>query len=571
MIFINIKMLAILWNERFSESIKEAIMRDKQTAVPEPINEAPRAYGPGTEDKRRLKEAIKRQLECQVDIPLIIGGRDVRTGRIKDIRCPHDHAAKLGSYHIGGPEEACAAIAAAIKAKRDWECAPREERAAIFLKAADLLAGRYRYEIVAATMLGQSKNVFQAELDAACELADYLRFNVAYMSQIYAEQPSIQAPGSWTRIEYRSLDGFVFDVTPFNFTAIGGNLPTAPALMGNTVVWKPASTAVLSSHLIMRILIEAGLPPGVINMVPGPGSEIGNPVIDHPDLAGIHFTGSNKAFDEIWYRVARNVKNGIYRNYPRLVGETGGKDFVVACPDAEPEALAAALFRGAFEYQGQKCSATSRAYVPESLWPETKGRLSALASGIRVGDIADFRTFMGAVIDKAAYDSIVSYIEFTRSSNEAEIIVGGTYDDRRGYFINPTIIETVNPKFKTMEEEIFGPVLTIYIYPDNDLELTLDLVAKTSPYALTGAVFSRDRTAIRLALEKLTHAAGNFYINDKTTGATVGQQPFGGARLSGTNDKAGSHLNLIRWTSPRTIKENFDPTRDISYPHMAEV
>lgn len=461
-------------------------------------------------------------------------------------------------------------MAAAVIAKSNWERAPWEERAAVFLKAADLLAGRYRYEIVAATMLGQSKNVFQAELDAACELVDYLRFNIAYLSQIYAEQPNIQAPGSWTRIEYRPLDGFVFAVTPFNFTAIGGNLPTAPALMGNTVVWKPASTAVLSSYLVMRILIEAGLPPGVINFIPGPGSEIGDPVLDHPGLAGVHFTGSNKAFDAIWHRVAVNVKGGIYRNYPRLVGETGGKDFVVASPDAEPETLATALFRGAFEYQGQKCSATSRAYIPKSLWPEIKGRISALAAGIRVGDVADFRTFMGAVIDKAAYDGIVSIIEFARSSREAEIVIGGAHDDSRGYFIDPTVIATTNPKFKTMEEEIFGPVLTVYVYPDGEFERTLDLVDETSPYALTGAVFSRDRAAIRLAVEKLTHAAGNFYINDKTTGATVGQQPFGGARLSGTNDKAGNHLNLIRWTSPRTIKENFDPPRDVSYPHMSE-
>jgi 1-pyrroline-5-carboxylate dehydrogenase len=545
-------------------------METNRCQAPAPTNERAREYGPGSDDKRRLKQALKRFTGQPVEIPLVIGGADVATGQRKDIRCPHDQAAVLGSYHAGGREEAMAAVAAALAARGDWERAPWMDRAAIFLKTADLLAGRYRYDIIAATMLGQSKNVIQAELDAACELADYLRFNVASMSRIYAEQPDHQAPGSWTRLDFRPLDGFVFAVTPFNFTAIGGNLPTAPAMMGNTVVWKPASTAVLSSYVFMRILTEAGLPPGVINMVPGCGSDIGDPVVDHKDLAGVHFTGSNGVFDVLWHRVGVNVKEKVYRNYPRLVGETGGKGFLIAAPDANPEVVATALFRGAFEYQGQKCSAASRAYIPQSLWPRIKTLLSDLASSVLVGDVTDFRTFMGAVIDRAAFDSIISAIEYARASNEADIVIGGTYDDRRGYFIWPTVIETAAPRFKTMEEEIFGPVLTVYVFPDRAFEPTLDLVDTTSPYALTGAVFSKDRKALRLALEKLRHAAGNIYVNDKPTGAVVGQQPFGGARMSGTNDKAGSSFNLIRWTSPRTIKENFDPPRDSFYPHMAE-
>ena len=545
-------------------------MEANRCAVPKPESEAVRDYGPGSEDKRLLKEALKSALDRPVEIPLVIGGAGVTTGRMKEIRCPHDRSALLGSYHAAGREEALAAVEAALKAKRDWERTRWQDRAAVFLRAADLLAGRYRYEIVAATMLGQSKNVFQAEIDAACELADYLRFNVEFVSRIYADQPDFQAPGTWTRLDYRALDGFVFAVTPFNFTAIGGNLPTAPAMMGNTAVWKPASTAVLSASVFMRILTEAGLPPGVINMVPGRGADVGDPVIDHRDLAGVHFTGSNGTFEAIWHRVGVNVKNAAYRNYPRLVGETGGKDFVVAAPDADPEAVVAALFRGAFEYQGQKCSATSRAYIPRSLWPAIKARLADLASSVMVGDVTDFRTFMGAVIDKPAFDNIVNYIEYARASREADIVIGGNCDDSRGYFVRPTVIETANPRFRTMEEEIFGPVLTVHVYPDGEFERTLGLIDSTSPYALTGAVFSTGRDAIRLALERLAHAAGNFYVNDKTTGACVGQQPFGGGRMSGTNDKAGSALNLIRWTSPRTIKENFDPPRTIDYPHMAE-
>jgi 1-pyrroline-5-carboxylate dehydrogenase len=545
-------------------------MEANRSAVPKPVNERVRDYGPGSEDKRLLKDALKRTVDRPVEIPLVIGGAAVTTGRKIEMRPPHDRTTILGSYNAGGRDEALAAVGAALAAKRGWAETPWLDRAAIFLKAAELLAGRHRYEIIAATMLGQSKNVFQAEIDAACELADYLRFNVAALSRIYADEPDQQSSGAWTRLDFRPLDGFVFAVTPFNFTAIGGNLPSAPAMMGNTVVWKPASTAVLSAHVFMRILNEAGLPPGVINMVPGRGSEVGDPVVGHKDLAGVHFTGSNGVFDGIWYQVGVNIKQAVYLNYPRLVGETGGKGFVVAAPDADPEVVATALFQGAFEYQGQKCSAASRAYLPRSLWPAIRSRLSDMASNALVGDVADFRTFMGAVIDKAAFDSIVSYIEYAQASTAAKIVIGGDHDDRRGYFIRPTVIETADPGFRTMREEIFGPVLTVYVYADREFAGTLDLVDATSPYALTGAVFSSDRSLVRLALGKLAQAAGNFYINDKPTGAVVGQQPFGGARMSGTNDKAGSYLNLLRWTSPRTIKENFDPPRGIAYPHMAE-
>jgi 1-pyrroline-5-carboxylate dehydrogenase len=549
---------------------REDAMEANRCATPEPANEAVRDYAPGSADKRLLKEALRRALAGPVEIPLVIDGTAQTTGRLKEIRCPHNLTALLGSYHIAGRLEALAAVESALRAKRDWERTRWEDRAAIFLRAAELLAGRYRHEIVAATMLGQSKNVFQAELDAACELTDYLRFNTAFMSRIYADQPDEEPPGEWTRMDYRPLDGFVFAVTPFNFTAIGGNLPTAPALMGNTVVWKPASTAVLSASVFMRVLIEAGLPPGVINMVPGRGAEVGDAVIDHADLAGVHFTGSNGVFDSIWQQVGVNVGRRAYRSYPRLVGETGGKGFVIASPDADPDVVATALFRGAFEYQGQKCSAASRAYIPRSLWPGVKRRLDDLAAGSIVGDVTDFRTFMGAVIDRTAFENIASYIDHAQASSEADVVIGGVYDPGRGYFILPTVIETSAPRSKTMEEEIFGPVLTVFVYPDQEFEPTLDLVDSTSPYALTGAVFSNDRRTIRLALDRLAHAAGNISVNDKPTGAVVGQQPFGGSRMSGTNDKAGSPLNLIRWTSPRTIKENFDPPRSAGYPHMAE-
>jgi len=538
--------------------------------TPKPFNEDIRDYGPGSEDKRLLKQELKKQAENPVEIPIIIGGREIRTGKTGRIACPHEHARTLGAYHMATSDAVGRAISAAAAAKNAWQRLPWEDRAAVFLKAADLLAGPHRYEMNAATMLGQSKTVYQSEIDAVCELADYLRFNVSYVCRIYSGQPEANPPGSWNKLEYRPLDGFVFAVAPFNFTSIGGNLPTAPAMMGNTVLWKPASTAVLSAHYFMKILLEAGLPDGVINMLPGTGAEMADPVIDHRDMAGVHFTGSTATFTGIWYRVAGNLKNGVYRNYPRLVGETGGKDFILACPDAGVDALAAALFRGAFEYQGQKCSAASRAYIPQSLWPEVRSRLSKLADGIRVGDVADFRTFMGAVIDRAAFDKVAGYIAYARSSPEAEVAIGGPCDDKIGYFVRPTVITTSNPKFRGMEEEIFGPVLTVYVYDDRRFEETLTLIDETSPYALTGSIFGRNRGLIRLALDRLVQAAGNIYINDKPTGAVVGQQPFGGGRLSGTNDKAGGYFNLLRWTSPQAVKENFLPPTDIAYPHMAE-
>lgn len=537
--------------------------------VPPPFNEPLRDYAPGSPEREALRRELERQLSRTVEIPLFIGGREVRTGRRRTIVCPHDHRRVLGEYHLGSADEARLAAQSALDAKASWQATPWEDRAAIFLKAADLLTSRYRYVVTAATMLGQSKNVFQAELDAACELADYLRFNVAYGQRIYDEQIGNDAASCWTRMEYRPLEGFVFAVTPFNFTAIAGNLPSAPAMMGNTVVWKPASSAVLSAWTLMDIFREAGLPDGVINLVPGSGGSVGDPVVDHRDFAGLHFTGSTAIFSALWKRVGDNVGRGLYRTYPRLVGETGGKDFVVAYRDADPVALSVALFRGAFEYQGQKCSATSRAYVPASLWGDVRHRLGRMAAEIRVGDVTDFSTFMGAVIDKAAYDSIVSYLEHARRSADARIVIGGDHDDARGYFVRPTVIETSNPFFKTMEEEIFGPVLTVYVYEDDRFEETLTLADQASPYALTGSIFARDRSIIRAAAGRLSQAAGNFYINDKTSGAVVGRQPFGGARLSGTNDKAGSYLNLLRWVSPRTVKENFSPPLDYAYAHMA--
>ena len=538
--------------------------------TPRPVNERVRDYGPGSEDKRRLKQELKRQTENPVEVPIVIGGAPVLTGRTARIACPHDHSRELGVYHKGTPEAASRAIDAAAAAKGAWQRLPWEDRAAVFLKAADLLAGPYRHTMNAATMLGQSKTVYQAEIDAACELTDYLRFNVSYVCRIYSAQPEVSPQGNWNQLEYRPLDGFVFAIAPFNFTSIGGNLPTAPAMMGNTVIWKPSSSAILSAYTFMRILLEAGLPDGVINMVPGTGAEIADPVIDHRDLAGIHFTGSTSTFIGIWTRVAGNLGRGVYRNYPRLVGETGGKDFILACPDADPDELAVAMFRGAFEYQGQKCSAASRAYIPESLWPDVRARLSKMAERARVGDVGDFRNFMGAVIDRTAFDRITRYISEARASHEAEVVLGGEADDTKGFFIRPTVIRTADPKSRGMTEEIFGPVLTVYVYEDRRFDETLTLVDGTSPYALTGAVFGRDRAMIRLALDRLSQAAGNVYINDKPTGAVVGQQPFGGGRLSGTNDKAGGYFNLLRWTSPQAVKENFLPPKDPFYPHMSE-
>jgi 1-pyrroline-5-carboxylate dehydrogenase len=473
----------------------------------------------------------------------------------------------LGKRFQGGAEEVKAAIDASLAARRDWATMPWGARAAIFLKAADLLAGKYRNFANAATMLGQSKTVYQAEIDSACELVDFFRYNVAFATRIMQDQP-LSAPGAWNMMEQRPLEGFVLAITPFNFTSIAGNLPTAPAIMGNTVVWKPAESAVYSAHVIMKILHEAGLPDGVINLVMGPGSVVGPLCLPHPDLAGVHFTGSTGVFQNIWKTIGNNIAS--YRGYPRIVGETGGKDFIFVHPSADVEAVAAAIVRGGFEFQGQKCSAASRVYVPASLWPKIKDRALAMLSEVSVGDISDFRNFMGAVIDKNAFRDITSYIDHAKADPNCTILHGGTYSDAEGYFIQPTLVQATDPKNKLMQEEIFGPVVTLWVYQDARYEEALDLTDQTSPYALTGAFFARDRAAIQHAMTKLRFAAGNFYINDKPTGAVVGQQPFGGARASGTNDKAGSVLNMLRWASPRAVKETFVPATDFKYPFMME-
>jgi 1-pyrroline-5-carboxylate dehydrogenase len=540
------------------------------TSIPKiemPKNEPIYAYGPGSKEKAELKAKLKELSRKKIDIPCVINGRNVRTGKTGLCVMPHDHKHVLGVYHKAGKREVEAAIKAALAAKKDWAALPWEARAAVFLKAADLLAGEYRATLNAATMLGQSKTAFQAEIDSACELIDFLRFNVYFMKTILGQQPE-SGPGMWNMSEARPLDGFVFAVTPFNFTAIAGNLPTAPAIMGNTCVWKPASSAVYSAHFIMEILKRAGLPDGVINMIPGPGSVVGDLVLTHPDLAGVHFTGSTSTFQKMWETIGTNIKS--YNQYPRIVGETGGKDFIFAHPSADVKPLVIAMVRGAFEYQGQKCSAASRAYVPKSLWPRVKKMLLHEISTIKMGDPADFRNFMTAVIDKAAFESIKGYITYAKRSRGAKIIAGGGCSDRKGYFIEPTVIVAKRPDFKTMRDEIFGPVLTIYVYNDSQLEKTLGLVGTTSPYALTGAIWAQDRQAIVMMTEALRDAAGNFYINDKPTGAVVNQQPFGGSRASGTNDKAGSILNMIRWTSPRTLKETFCPPENYRYPFMSE-
>jgi len=535
---------------------------------PLPMNEPILSYLPGSPEKAALKAKLKELAGARIEIPLVIGGKDVATGDLGECRMPHDHRHLLGVYHKAGAKHVQAAAAAARKAKKDWAALPWEARAAVFLKAAELLAGRRRSTLNAATMLGQSKTAFQAEIDSACELIDFWRFNPAFAHDIMSEQPE-SGPGMWNMLEQRPLDGFVFAVTPFNFTSIAGNLPTAPALMGNTVLWKPASSAVYSAWYIMEILREAGLPDGVINMIPGSGGQVGNPVIEHPDLGGVHFTGSTEVFQNMWGTIGANIRN--YACYPRIVGETGGKDFVFAHASADPVALVTALVRGAFEYQGQKCSAASRAYVPASLWPQVREHLLAEVASIRMGDPADFTNFMGAVIDQGAFRSIQGYIDQARKARgRARILAGGGCDDRKGWFVEPTVIEAKDPEFVTMREEIFGPVLTVHVYQDKDWLKALRLCDKGSAYALTGAVFARDRGVIETMKQELVGTAGNFYINDKPTGAVVGQQPFGGSRASGTNDKAGSYLNLIRWTSPRTIKETFDPPRDYRYGFMAQ-
>lgn len=535
--------------------------------VPVPFNEPVRGYQPGSAGRKSLKAKLAQMAAEEIEIPLVIGGKEIRTGNIAGITAPHDHALKLGRYHKAGEKEVRMAIEAALAARHAWAEMPWEHRASIFIKAADLLAGPWRDTLNAATMLGQSKTVFQAEIDSACEIIDFWRFNVHYMAQLMADQP-ISSPGVWNRMEYRPLEGFVFAVTPFNFTSIAANLPTAPAMVGNVVVWKPASSAVYSAYYLVRLLQEAGLPDGVINFVPGPGSQVGNPVLASPDLAGIHFTGSTAVFQEMWKTIGETIAKKKY--YPRIVGETGGKDFIFAHPSSGLDELVTAVIRGGFEYQGQKCSAASRVYIPESLWPGFSEKYVAEVSQIKMGSPEDFTNFMTAVIDRGAYDTISEYIDYARTSGEAEILTGGGCDDSHGYFIEPTTIVTTNPRFRTMEEEIFGPVVTIYVYPDDRLDETLALCNATSPYALTGAIFARDRQAIVSMSDALRNAAGNFYINDKPTGAVVGQQPFGGGRASGTNDKAGSAMNLMRWMTARAIKETMVPPTDWRYPFMDE-
>ncbi|AFQ44971.1 L-glutamate gamma-semialdehyde dehydrogenase [Desulfosporosinus meridiei] len=532
-----------------------------------PENEPIKEYLPGSPERIALKAELERQLVNPIEVPIIIGGKEIRTGNKEKMICPHDHQKVLGEYYVAGEKELLMAIEAAEAAKAEWENMPWEHRATIFLKAADLLTGKYRAKMSASCMLGQSKNAFQAEIDVICELADFLRFNTYYVQEIYKQQPN-NSSGIWNRVEYRALDGFVAAITPFNFTAIGGNLATCPAMAGNTVLWKPSSTSVLSNYYVMQILIEAGLPAGVINFVPCRGVDFGKVVVNHPKMAGFHFTGSTDVFNQIWNQVGGNISN--YVTYPRLVGETGGKDFIFAHESADVEALTCSIILGAFEYQGQKCSAASRAYIPESLWGDVKKRLEEEIGKLKMGDVRDFTNLVNAVIDHKSFNNIKGYLDYVKESSDAEIIIGGKCDDSVGYFVEPTIILAKTPKFKTMVEEIFGPVLTIYVYPNDQLDETLELCDTSTSYALTGSIFAKDRAAIIKMSRALDHAAGNFYINDKPTGAVVGQQPFGGSRGSGTNDKAGSAINLYRWMSQRTIKETFVPRTVVSYPYMKE-
>lgn len=544
-------------------------MTNAEVHLPVPNNEPIKTYAPGTPERAALKAKLKEMLNRQVEIPLIIGGKEVKTGDTQNIVLPHDHNRVIGKFHKASPKEVALAINAAREAYAVWSAMDWEARAAVFLKAADLIAlTDWRDVLNAATMLGQSKNVFQAEIDSACEAADFMRFNAYYATKIYHEQPLYSPSGMWNNMQYRPLEGFVFAVTPFNFTSFSANLPGAPAMMGNVTLFKPASTSVYSAYSMVKLLEAAGMPPGVINFIPGSGSKVGTPVLESEHFAGLHFTGSTAVFRQMWKTIADNLPK--YRSYPRIVGETGGKDFIFAHPSADLRSLGVSMIQGAFEYQGQKCSAASRAYIPKSLWPELKDYLVQELKSVKMGDVTEFGNFMNAVIDKSAFDSINDYIKYVKSSNEAKILTGGESDGSKGYFIQPTIVETTNPKFKTMEEEIFGPVLTVYVYDDSKYEETLHLCDETSPYGLTGSIFAQDRNAILAASRILVNAAGNFYINDKPTGAVVGQQPFGGARASGTNDKAGSYINLIRWVSPRTIKENFLPKKDYRYPFMKE-
>ncbi|MBU4484072.1 L-glutamate gamma-semialdehyde dehydrogenase [bacterium] len=535
--------------------------------IPQPVNEPVLGFEAGSKEKTELKNKLEELSKQQIEIPMIIGGKEVRSGNMAECIMPHNHKHVLAKYHKGNPEHVKMAIDAAAKAWKDWSVMPWEARAEIFLKMADLLAGKYRQTLNAACMLGQSKTCHQAEIDSACELIDFFRFNVCFAQEMFKHQP-LSVDGVQNSCEYRPMEGFVFAVTPFNFVSIAGNLPTAPALMGNTVLWKPASTGVYPAYFLMKLFEKAGLPDGVINMIPGPGRQIGDPVMNHPDLAGVHFTGSTPVFQNMWKTVGNNIAN--YKTYPRIVGETGGKNFICVHPSADSLEVATAIVRGSFEYQGQKCSAASRCYIPRSLWSGISDHISKMLSEMKVGDVADFRNFMGAVIDKDSFDNIKSYIEYAKKSPESEIVFGGECDDSVGYFVKPTVILTTNPKSKTMVEEIFGPVVTIYVYEDSNFEKTLHLCDGTSQYALTGAIISKDRNAVEMAHRILRHAAGNFYINDKPTGAVVGQQPFGGSRASGTNDKAGSMWNLLRWVSIRTVKETFGPATDFKYPFMNE-
>lgn len=540
-------------------------MNNGTFAFKAPVNETPLHYAPGSAERELLTKELDRQSSLKVEVPLIIGGKEVRTGRTGKMVMPHDHGHCLGTYHMAGPDEVRMAIEAAAAAHRVWSTMSWVDRVSVMLKAGDMITRKYRYLLNAATMLNQSKNVWQAEIDATCEVSDFLRYNAYYASQIYAEQPFPSA-GSVNRTEHRPLEGFVLAVTPFNFTAIGANLNASAVVMGNTTLWKPASCSILSNYYVMKIFQEAGVPDGVINFLPGPGTDVGGTAIADPSFAGLHFTGSTGTFNRLWCKVAANLDH--YRNYPRIVGETGGKNFVFAHPSADPEGVAMAIVRGAFEYQGQKCSAASRGYIPRSLWPQIRDRVMACMKEVRMGDVRDFGNFINAVIDEKAFDSITGYINRAGDASEATILAGGGYDKSVGYFVEPTLIETSDPHFLTMREEIFGPVMTVHVYEDEKFEEMLDVCDKTAVYGLTGAIFARDRSALVLASEKLRYTAGNLYYNDKPTGASVGVQPFGGARGSGTDEKVGTMVNLLRWVTPRTIKDNFVPDTDYRYPFM---
>lgn len=535
--------------------------------VPKAHNEPVKSYAPGSPERKELKEMLAKLQSVKVDIPMVIGGKEIYTDQRLEIRQPHKHAHVLGTFSRGNDTHVTMAIDAALAAKEPWEAMSWENRASIFLRAAELIAGPYRAKLNAATMLGQSKNVYQAEIDSACEIIDFLRFNVQFMTEIYAQQP-ISSPGIWNRVEQRPLEGFVFALTPFNFTAIAGNLPTSAAMMGNVVVWKPADTQIYAANVLMEVFRLAGVPDGVINLIFVPGPVAGKVIFSHPDFAGIHFTGSTSVFQNVWKTIGENIHT--YKTYPRIVGETGGKDFIVAHPSADAKEVATAISRGAFEYQGQKCSAASRCYIPDSMWPEVKQYLLTDMASFTMGPVDEFNHFVNAVIDEKSFDKLASYIDAAHRDSDAEVIAGGKYDKSKGWFIEPTVILAKDPKYVTLCEELFGPVVTVYVYPANEFESTLELVNQTSIYALTGSIFSRDRYAVDKATYALRNAAGNFYINDKPTGAVVGQQPFGGARGSGTNDKAGSMINLLRWVSPRTIKETFVPPTDYRYPFLQE-